>query len=294
MNHILSVKGIIGITEKYLNMRLNRSAAALSYFLIMTLFPMLICVQWILGVFGENIVTFLEEMSSIIPSGVLSIIEDYLGYTGSQSNGLLFIGIITAIYTGAAAFRMLSDSLREIFESRGGSDAARFAFSFVYAIAFLVAVYLFAIIVLAGRWLITLLEPVFEMIDSIDLIDLAYLWNWFRFVILDVLSAGMLYVIYYFSAWRSPYRMKILPGAVIGSVLFTVVSGVFSWFISSSVRYSTIYGSLASVIILMLWLYILSNIIFIGALVNKELSDHRNDPKMKLHTDIHSFIKKKQ
>ncbi len=294
MNHILSVKGIIGITEKYLNMRLNRSAAALSYFLIMTLFPMLICVQWILGVFGENIVTFLEEMSSIIPSGVLSIIEDYLGYTGSQSNGLLFIGIITAIYTGAAAFRMLSDSLREIFESRGGSDAARFAFSFVYAIAFLVAVYLFAIIVLAGRWLIALLEPVFEMIDSIDLIDLAYLWNWFRFVILDVLSAGMLYVIYYFSAWRSPYRMKILPGAVIGSVLFTVVSGVFSWFISSSVKYSTIYGSLASVIILMLWLYILSNIIFIGALVNKELSDHRNDPKMKLHTDIHSFIKKKQ
>ena len=294
MNHILSVKGIIGITEKYLNMRLNRSAAALSYFLIMTLFPMLICVQWILGVFGENIVTFLEEMSSIIPSGVLSIIEDYLGYTGSQSNGLLFIGIITAIYTGAAAFRMLSDSLREIFESRGGSDAARFAFSFVYAIAFLVAVYLFAIIVLAGRWLIALLEPVFEMIDSIDLIDLAYLWNWFRFVILDVLSAGMLYVIYYFSAWRSPYRMKILPGAVIGSVLFTVVSGVFSWFISSSVKYSTIYGSLASVIILMLWLYILSNIIFIGALINKELSDHRNDPKMKLHTDIHSFIKKKQ
>jgi len=294
MNHILSVKGIIGITEKYLNMRLNRSAAALSYFLIMMLFPMLICVQWILGVFGENIVTFLEEMSSIIPSGVLSIIEDYLGYTGSQSNGLLFIGIITAIYTGAAAFRMLSDSLREIFESRGGSDAARFAFSFVYAIAFLVAVYLFAIIVLAGRWLITLLEPVFEMIDSIDLIDLAYLWNWSRFIILDVLSAGMLYVIYYFSAWRSPYRMKILPGAVIGSVLFTVVSGVFSWFISSSVKYSTIYGSLASVIILMLWLYILSNIIFIGALVNKELSDHRNDPKMKLHTDIHSFIKKKQ
>ncbi len=294
MNHLFSVKGIISLVEKFLGLRLNRSAAALSYFLIMTLFPMLICVQWILGVFGENIVLFLEEFSYIIPSGVLSIIEDYLSYTGSQSNGLLVIGIVTAVYTGAAAFRMLTDSLREIYDSRGGSDTARFIFSFVYAIAFLIAIYLSAVIVITGRWLINLLEPAFALFDFINLTDLAYLWNWFRFVILDVLSAGMLYVVYYFSAWRSPYRMKILPGAVIGSILFTIVSGFFSWFISSSVKYSAIYGSLASVIILMLWLYILSNIIFIGALINKELTEHRSDPKMKLHNDVHSFIKKQK
>ncbi|MBR3609872.1 MAG: YihY/virulence factor BrkB family protein [Oscillospiraceae bacterium] len=294
MNRIFSVKGIISITEKFLGMRLNRSAASLSYFLIMTLFPMLICVQWILGVFGENIVIFLEEFSYIIPSGVLSIIEDYLSYTGSQSNGLLIIGISTAVFTGASAFRMLTDSLREIFESRGGNDAARFIFSFIYAVALLFAVYLFAIIVVAGKWLINLLVPVFELFEFIELADLAYLWNWVRFIILELLSAGMLYIIYYFSAWRSPYKMKILPGAAIGSLLFTVVSGFFSWFISSSVKYSAVYGSLASVIILMLWLYILSNIVFIGALINKELTDHRDDPKMKLHNDVHSFIKKKQ
>ena len=293
MKHILSIKGIIGIAERFFALNLNRSAAALSYFLIMTIFPMLICVQWILGMFGENIIFFLEDFSYIIPAGVLSIIEDYLTYTGSQSGGLLFIGITTAIYTGAAAFRMLSDTLREIFESRGGSDTARFVFSFVYAVAFLLAVYVLAITVIAGRWLITLLEPFFAMIDFINLLDLANLWNWFRFVILNIISAGMLYTVYYCNAWRSPYKMKILPGAVFGSLVFTVVSGFFSWFISSSVKYSAIYGSLASVIILMLWLYILANIILIGAVVNKKLSDHRSDPKMKLHTDVHSFIKKK-
>ena len=294
MNHIFSVKGIIGITEKFFSLKLNRSAAALSYFLIMTLFPMLICVQWILSVLGEDIVLFLEEFSELIPSGVLTIIEDYLYYSGSQSNGLLIIGIITAIYTGAAAFRTLSDTLREIFESRGGSDTARFVFSFVYAVAFLLAVYVLAITVIAGRWLIALLEPFFAMIDFINLIDLANLWNWFRFVILNIISAGMLYTVYYCNAWRSPYKMKILPGAVFGSLVFTVVSGFFSWFISSSVKYSAIYGSLASVIILMLWLYILANIILIGALINKEISEHKSDPKIKLHSDVHSFIKKKQ
>ncbi len=294
MNHIFSVKGIIDIAEKFLSLKLNRSAAALSYFLIMTLFPMLICVQWILSVLGEDIVLFLEEFSELIPSGVLTIIEDYLFYSGSQSGGLLIIGIFTAVYTGAAAFRTLSDTLREIFESRGGSDTARFIFSFVYAVAFLLAVYVLAITVIAGRWLITLLEPFFAMIDFINLLDLANLWNWFRFVILNIISAGMLYTVYYCNAWRSPYKMKILPGAVFGSLVFTVVSGFFSWFISSSVKYSAIYGSLASVIILMLWLYILANIILLGALINKEMSEHKSDPKMKLHSDVHSFIKKKQ
>jgi len=161
MNRIFSFNGILSLLEKFFALKLNRSAAALSYFLIMTLFPMLICVQWILGIFGEDIILFLEEFSYIIPSGVLSIIEEYLVYTGSQSGGLLVVGVVTAVYTGAAAFRMLSDSLREIYESRGGNDAARFIFSFVYAVAFLLMVYLFAIIVIAGRWLLNLLEPVF-------------------------------------------------------------------------------------------------------------------------------------
>ncbi len=294
MNHIFSIKGIIGIIEKFLFLKMNRSAAALSYFLIMTLFPMLICAQWILSALGEDIVLFLEEFSELIPSGVLTIIEEYLLYAGSQSNGLLIIGIVTAIYTGAAAFRTLSDTLREIFESRGGSDTARFIFSFVYAVAFLLAVYVLAITVIAGRWLINILEPFFAAIDFINLLDLANLWNWFRFVILNIISTGMLYTIYYFSAWRSPFRINVLPGAVFGSLVFTVVSGFFSWFISSSVKYSAVYGSLASVIILMLWLYIFSNVILIGALINKELSEHKSDPKMKLHSDVHSFIKKQK
>ena len=132
---------------------------------------MLICVQWILSAIGEDIVAFLEDFSEIIPPDVLSIIEDYLAYSGSQSSGLLIIGIATAIITGASAFRMLSNTLREIYESKGGNDAVRFAFSFLYAIAFLVAVYVLGITVIGGRWLINLLEPFFEITGFIKLLD---------------------------------------------------------------------------------------------------------------------------
>ena len=136
------------------------------------------------------------------------------------------------------------------------------------------------------------IEPFLALIEFINLLDIANLWNWFRFVILNIVSTGMLWIVYYCNAWRSPCHINVLPGAVFGSLVFTLVSGFFSWFISSSVKYSAIYGSLASVIILMLWLYIFSNVILIGALINKEINEHKIDQK-KFHSDIHSFIKKK-
>lgn len=294
MNRVFSVKGIIEITEKYISLKLSRSAAALSYFLIITLFPMLISAQWILSALGEDIIAFLEGYSALIPSDVLVIIEEYLLYAKNPSKSLLIIGIGTAIYTGAAAFRTFSGTVRDIFDSRGGNETARYIFSYLYAVAFLAAIYVLTITVVAGRWLINLLEPFFAFSEIESLPYIANLWNWLRFVILNVVSTGMLYTIYYCSAWRSPYRINVLPGAVFCSLVFTVVSGLFSWFITYSVKYSAVYGSLASVIILMLWLYILANIILIGALINKEISNHRSDPKMKMHRNISDFIKKQQ
>ncbi len=293
MNKVFSFNGFIDLVKEFFEVRYHRSAAALSYFLVMTLFPMLICAQWILSSLGTDIITFLEGFSDIIPESALTIFEDYLNYTGNASDGLLIIGIIMAIYTGGSAFRMLTELLQKIFESRSGGNFLNFILGFVYAAAFLLVIYLFAIILLAGRWLINLLEPFFLQIEFINLLNLANLWNWLRFIILDLVSAVLLYALYYSCSWRSPYRMKVLPGAALGSIALTIVSGVFSFVISSSVNYSVVYGSLASVIILLLWLYILGNIIIIGALLNKKLSEHRDIPHMKLHRSVHKYIKKK-
>ena len=291
MKYVFSIKGITNIVTAFFKKGIQRSAAALSYFLTMTIFPALICIQWLLGTLGEDIVHFLEDFSELIPENALTVIEDYLSYTGSQSTALVSIGIVTALYTGSAAYRMLTDLLRNIFESHGGNAIVHYLMSFIWAAAFLVFIYICAIIMLAGRWLIGFLEPFFARIEFIDLADLANLWSWFRFVLLIVFSTFVLYVIYLTSEWYSPYEAVALPGAVLGSLLLTVVSLVFSWFISLSVKYSLVYGSLASIIILMFWLYVMGCIIVVGALINREISTQMDSPKMKYHDSITRFIK---
>ena len=291
MNHVFSRKGITNIVTAFFEKGVQRSAAALSYFLTMTIFPALICIQWLLGTLGEDIVHFLEDFSELIPDNALAVIEDYLSYTGAQSTALVSIGIVTAIYTGSAAYRMLSDLLRSIFDSHGGNAVLRFFMSFIWAAAFLIFIYICAIIMLAGRWLIGFLQPFFDRIEFINLSDLANLWSWFRFVLLIVFSTFVLYILYLTSEWYSPYEAVALPGAVLGSLLLAGVSLIFSWFISLSVRYSLVYGSLASIIILMFWLYVLGCIIVIGALINREISMQMDNPKMKYHDSITRFIK---
>ena len=123
------------------------------------------------------------------------------------------------------------------------------------------------------------------------LIDLAKLWNWFRFVILIVVIAGMLHALYRSASVHNPKAKNTLPGAVIASLLITTVSAVFSAVISFSVKYSLVYGSLASMIILLFWLYILGNIIIIGALINQEINEQSTDTKINYHKNITKFIK---
>ena len=63
--------------------------------------------------------------------------------------------------------------------------------------------------------------------------------------------------------------LPVLPGAIFGGLAILAVSILFSTMISASARYTLVYGSLASLIILMLWLHLIGTIILLGGLVNK-------------------------
>lgn len=66
-------------------------------------------------------------------------------------------------------------------------------------------------------------------------------------------------------------RVSVIGGALFTAFALVVVSILFSFFIGLSTRYSLVYGSLASVIILMVWLYACCNILFVGSILNAVL-----------------------
>ena len=70
-------------------------------------------------------------------------------------------------------------------------------------------------------------------------------------------------------------ELVTLPGAVAATGGVVLMSWIFSGIIAASSRYPLVYGSLASVILLMLWLFLCSQLIYLGAAVNQAISEQK-------------------
>ncbi|HNW04521.1 MAG TPA: YhjD/YihY/BrkB family envelope integrity protein [Oscillospiraceae bacterium] len=247
----------------FFDKRVTRCASSLSYYLSLSLFPALICAHWILGMMGQDLIKVLEEFSELIPVDALRQIEDYLLYISKiESPALLTAGLIADLTTGSAAFRQLLDMVREIYGGRRNHTAFYYIVSILSTVLLLAVIYFGALLIVAGNWLLRLLDPYFGLAKYTGF------WPVIRFGLLLLFLFLFLYFLYKIASWHSDHHAAILPGAAVASVAVVAVSAVFSWFIGLSVRYSLIYGSLASFIILMIWLYMTSNVIIIGALIN--------------------------
>ena len=75
-------------------------------------------------------------------------------------------------------------------------------------------------------------------------------------------------LVYRMAAPRGKPRPPLFTGALIASAVLVAASMIFSWFIGMSTRYSLVYGSITSVVILMIWLYLCGNILILGNVFN--------------------------
>lgn len=263
----------------YIKKRAARSAAQFSFFILMTLFPLLICVHWFIGMLNENSSALLNTLAEFVPAAVMDSLSGYLDYvTESSSNAMLIAGVIMLITPSAAAFRAMRVVLCDIYNNDSVGNFLMFMLSFLISIVMLVLIYVSMLLLVTGSRVLRFLVEEFNLSSSL------LGWNWLRFLVLFCVLCMTLYLIYRFAPFdpqnpKDVFDGKALPGAVAASVIIVAVSIVFSWFINFSTRYSLVYGSLASIIILMLWLYTCSNIIIAGGIVNRLADQYKKVTK---------------
>jgi len=235
----------------------------MSYYLTISIFPFLIVVYAILeslNISGESLYRIWEK---IIPPDVLRVLLGYLRYVGgAKSSAMLLIGVVMTLSSSSSALGSLLGIMADI---QGKSRFRGFwatVFAAVISVGLLVIVYLSALVIVSGEWLLDFLERKFGFAALFEI------WQWVRFAILFFALLTIIYLIYKVSAPKETVRVRRLPGAVAASVLLLAVSMVFSSLIGSAASYPIIYGSLASFIILMLWIYICSIVLIMGNVFN--------------------------
>ena len=243
----------------YMTKRISRAAAECSFFLTLSVFPTLICLYTLVGGSVTTQKLIYDTLNGIIPTESLDTITEYLTYVREHSGMRMFYGGAALMATSSAAvFRAIHNITSEIYGAPRYHGFGSVVVSFLFSLVFLAVMYFAAGVIVTGEWFLRLLD---------DFMPVPWDWSWIRFVLL---FAILLLAITGLYALTSPRGRPggLLPGAGLAAAL-TVAAGVlFSAMMSASVRYSMVYGSLASVVILMLWLYFFCTILIMGNAVN--------------------------
>ena len=266
------VKFILEMVDLYFSKNISRSAAELAYFLILSFFPVLICVNAFIGLLHLDTSALIEAAAPFLPKESLDILGEYIQYiTDNQSHAMLTGGLIMTLFSASAAFRALMNIMGDIYERKSYRGIGQLIASFVFSILFLITIYLSIVVVMTGGWLFHLIDRYLPILTDLIPWD----WQWIRFLILFCLVLLFVLLVYRLAAPRGKPRPPILTGGVLAAVALVAASILFSWFIGLSSRYALVYGSLASLIIMLVWLYLCGNILILGNVFNYVWYKHK-------------------
>ena len=110
---------IVDVIEVYLDRRVSRSSAELAYYLLLSVFPMLIMVISALGWLHLDANSVISFLKTVLPAQIMDLFSDYISYVFThQSSGLFLAGLIMSITASSAGFRSLMSISAEIYGRR--------------------------------------------------------------------------------------------------------------------------------------------------------------------------------
>lgn len=271
------IRFAVDVVDVYFSKQVGRAAAQLAYFLILTFFPIIICVSAFVNELHLDIAPLLEQADPFLPEGVLVIFRDYLTYIDTnQSTAMLLSGAFLTILFASAAVRGLMNIMNELYGRATFRGLSQLAASILFSVLLLATIYLSLAVVVTGNWFFHLLGQVLKLEN---LVERFVAWQSFKYLLLLGIVFLFILLLYRFAAPLDKPRPPVVPGALAASAALAVASVIFSLLMGNSTRYSLIYGSLASVIIMLVWLYLCGNILIMGNVVNYVLFTHRKEAR---------------
>ncbi|HVM11485.1 MAG TPA: YihY/virulence factor BrkB family protein [Actinomycetota bacterium] len=238
--------------------RISFAAAAVTYYLFLAIFPALIAVVGILGLAAVDPSGLEEGVRAALPGGAGDVLADAVANANrpSQQTSLVaaVVGVAVALWSGSSGMVALQTGLNVAYDI---PEERRFVKKRAVALALLLATLL-----LGG-----VPSPFFVLGEG----ALAATLGW----VATALAVMLLFSIFYsLGPNRDAPRWRwVTPGGIVGGGLWIVLSLLFGLYISNFGDYGRTYGALAGVIVLLLWLYLSSLVVLVGAELNAELED---------------------
>jgi len=253
-------------------------AAALTYYAVLTLFPALIALVSIVGLFGDPDGTT-EALNEVVSDlGPSSAADTYRGPIESitanrgTAGALFFVGIAGALYSASGyvgVFMRASNVIYEVEEGRPFWKLRPLQIAVTLVMVLLAALVSLAL-ALSGP-LATSVGDAVGLSDS--LVDIYRLAKWPLLALVVLLMVSLLY--YASPNVKLPRYRWITPGSALALTLWVVASAAFAFYVGNFGSYDKTYGTLGGVVSFLVWLWITNIALLLGAELNAELERSR-------------------
>jgi membrane protein len=251
-------------------------AAALTYYGVMALFPMLLVLVSLLGLMGQNTTqTLIDNLGQVAPGAAKDIFTDAIKNLQANQGAagvMAIVGLVLALWSASgyvAAFMRASNSIYEVEEGRPIWKTAPVRLGTTLVLVILLVICAVAV-VFTG--------PLAQTVGDVIGLGGTFLdvWAIAKWPVLLVIVSFMFALLY----WASPNAKQpgfrwISPGGVVGVLLWVAASAAFAFYVANFGSYNKTYGALAGVIIFLVWLWISNVAVLLGAEFNAELERGR-------------------
>ena len=240
-------------------------SANLSYYFILSLFPMLIVALALTPYFKIDQQFLLEKIQSYAPGDLGDYLFDMISEVlNNKNNTIITVGIVFTLWSASSGIYGIIIAFNNAFRVRDGRIwIVTKLISVILTALFLIGMFVALVLIVFGKQLTYILFHKFNL-------DEGYynLWS----VLNSSLPVLFIFLIFVFLYTMGPNlklkAISIIPGAVFATISWIIVSKLFGYYIDHFSSYIKTYGTIGAFMAFILWLYITGYILIIGAEIN--------------------------
>jgi membrane protein len=251
-------------------------AAALTYYGVLSIFPALLALVSIVGLLGTSSTAALQKnLGSFTPGAAHDILSgaiDGLAHNRAGAGLVFVLGLLLALWSASgyiAGFMRAANAIWDVEEGRPVWKTVPLRVGVTLVVVVLLAASAFAVVFTGG--LARTMGSVLGLSSTAVTV-----WDIAKWPVLVLVVAGIVALLYFAAPnVRHPSVKSVVPGALVAVALWLAGSALFAAYVANFGSYNKTYGSLAAVIVFLVWLWISNIAILFGAELNAELARER-------------------
>ncbi|HEX6361267.1 YihY/virulence factor BrkB family protein [Actinophytocola sp.] len=262
--------------REFMDDKLLDWAAALTYYSILSLFPAVVVLMSIVGLVGESVTKpLIDNLQQLAPGQARDMLVDVvreLEGSAAVAGPVALIGLLGAVWASSGyigGFIRASNAIYEIEEGRPIWKTIPLRIALTLAMVVLLALTILGVVLTGG-----IADRIGSMLGLGE--QFVTVWDIAKWPVLAALVSLAIAILYWASPnVRHPGFRWLTPGSVLAVLVWVVGSFGFAVYVANFASYNKVYGSLAGVVVFLVWLWLSNLAVLFGAEFDSELTRER-------------------